>query len=185
MRKMERDMLLRKIEEWRIKAQIETDPFNKYLSIFIAYNIFYNLYKKTEHPGADLTCGDSTRAVETRSLIDSEKLLEQLKSELIEYLGFIPIYREEFWNRHRRVPIFETLDSAFNVGNAEKTIEMLLKWLYKVRCNLIHGEKNYDDESQKKLLAQSSSLLEKILTHAVNSYCQQYVSGDKRNIFSP
>lgn len=155
------------------------------MSIFIAYNIFYNLYKKTEYPSADLTYGDSIRAIEPQSLIDSGKLLELLRSELKEYLEFIPIYREEFWNKQKRVPIFKTLDSAFKAGDAKKIIEMLLKWLYKVRCNLIHGEKNYDDTEQKKLLAQSSSLLEKILSHAVNSYCQLYVSGEKKNIFSP
>jgi len=62
----ERGMLLRKIEGWRVKAHRESDPFDKYISIFIAYNIFYNLYKKTRDPSADITYGDRDKAIEYR-----------------------------------------------------------------------------------------------------------------------
>jgi hypothetical protein len=40
----ERDMLLEKVKEWLKKAKQERDAFNKYVSLFIAYNILYNLY---------------------------------------------------------------------------------------------------------------------------------------------
>lgn len=168
----------------KTKAQYETDPFNKYLSIFIAYNIFYNLFKKSENPNADLTYGDNLRAIETQSLMDSKKILRQLKGKWQKYLHFIPIYREEFWGRKKKVPIYKTLIAALNEGNDERTVEMLLKWLYKVRCNLVHGEKNYDDEKQKILLEQSSFLLKSILTHALDSYCQLYVHGPRQVVFS-
>lgn len=178
-------MLLKKIEQWKRKAMNETDPFDRYLSIFIAYNIFYNLYKKTENPSADLIYGDSTRAIEVQSLIGSSKLLKLLEPNLKEYFELIPIYREEYWGRQKEVPIYETLVAAYYDENAEKTIEMLLKWLYKVRCNLVHGEKNYDDKLQKKLLTQSSLLLRTILSHAMESYHQLYVYGSKKGAFSP
>lgn len=61
---------------------------------------------------------------------------------------------------------------------------MLLKWLYKVRCNIVHGEKNYDDTRQMKLLKQSSSLLEKVLTHLMDSYNRKYVVGPEKTVFS-
>jgi hypothetical protein len=84
-------------EEWKTKALRENDPFNKYLSAFIAHNLFYNLYKKTEHPSADLFFGDSERAIEVRKLIDDNGLLfEILKPELEVYVGFIPTYSEEY-----------------------------------------------------------------------------------------
>jgi hypothetical protein len=65
----------------------------------------------------------------------------------------------------------------------EQTVDLLLKWLYKVRCNLVHGEKNYNDERQKNLLKQSSSLLIKILTHLLKAYRETYVYGEKKDKF--
>jgi hypothetical protein len=182
LRAIERDQLVRKIQEWRIKAGKEVDPFDRYLSLFIAYNIFYNLYKKTQDPGANLFHGDSTRAVEARSLADRAILFKTLEPELKGYVRFIPIYGEEFWDGG--VPIRKTLAEALNDENSDKTVEMLLKWLYKVRCNIVHGEKNYDDFQQRKLLEQSSSLLEKVLAHLMDSYNRKYVAGPEKGIFS-
>ena len=180
MEEKERDMLLRKIEEWQTKARLESDSFNKYLSIFIAYNIFYNLYEKTRHPSADLTYGDKERAVATLSLLTNvDQLLRSIQSDLEDYLAIIPVFREEYWPTKRargKVAISRTLKEAVQEGDAMKAVEMLLKWLYKVRCNLVHGEKGYNDETQKRLLAKSSLLLDKVLQHLVESYRQSYVA---------
>lgn len=183
MKKKERDFLLEKIEEWQKKAQCEEDPFNRYVSTFIAYNIFYNLYKKTKDPKADLTFRDSSRAIETQFLIKEDQLFRTLKPDLKEYIKYIPIYREEYWNRQRKVAIRAALAKAYHENNAKKVIEMLLKWLYKVRCNLVHGEKNYDDRRQQILLARSSSLLERILQHVMESYRQLYVFEKEKAVF--
>lgn len=173
-------MLLGKIEEWQAKARLESGPFNKYVSIFIAYNIFYNLYEKTRHPSADLTYGDNKRAIATLSLLrDVDKLLDSVQPDLKEYIQIIPVFREEYWPTKRardKVAISKTLKEALKEGNAEKAVEMLLKWLYKVRCNLVHGEKGYNDETQKRLLAKSSLLLDKVLQHLLESYRQLYVT---------
>lgn len=178
-------MLLRKIREWQEKAQHETDPFNRYISIFIANNIFYNLYKKTKDPSADLTYGDRDRAIGILPLVDENRLFQSLKRELAVYIDFIPIYRDEYWNKDDYVPINESLEEAFQKKDKKTTMEMLLKWLYKIRCNLVHGGKNYNDKNQKKLLKMSSSLLEKILQNAVEKYQQFYVVGKGRNLFVP
>ena len=176
-------MLLRKIVEWQEKAQHETDPFNKYVSIFIAFNIFYNLYKKTKNPSADLTYRDKSRAIETTSLLDETQLFESLKHDLSEYIAFIPAYRDEYWNKKDQVPINVALEEAFEKEDKKRIVEVLLKWLYKVRCNLVHGEKNYDDQRQRRLLEMSGSLLERVLQNAVKSYRQLYVFGERRNLF--
>jgi len=169
----ERNKLLGKIDEWRRKAILEEDSFNKYISIFIAYNIFYNLYEKTQNPSVDLTNGDSRRAIATLDLVDTTRLFQGLRSHIEDYVAIIPVFREEFWPKkgsRERVAISMALKSALKEENAEMTIEMLLKWLYKVRCNLIHGEKNYDDKIQEKLLAKSSLLLDVILEHMMEAY---------------
>jgi hypothetical protein len=179
----ERDILLGKIDEWQKKARREQDPFNKYVSIFTAYNILYNLYKKTKEPTADLTYKDGLRAIEVLPLLDASQLFELLKNDLSAYINFIPVYRDEYWNKKRQASINAILAEAFKKEDKKRTVEMLVKWLYKVRCNLVHGEKNYDDERQRTLLSMSSLLLEKIVDHALASYKKLYVSGEKRNIF--
>lgn len=160
MKKVERDNLLRKIEEWEIKAQNENDPFNKHLSIFIAYNIFYNLYKKSDYPDADLSRGDSKRAIATLALMKKDELFNTLKLDINRYLGIIPAYREEYWDH---VKISEALLEAYERQDTRQSLGLLLKMLYKVRCNLVLGEKNYDDKLQKSLLPMSSLLMEKIM----------------------
>ncbi len=178
MEKEERNMLLNKIEEWQEKARNEKDSFNKYLSIFIAYNIFYNLYEKTKNPGVDLAEGDSRRAIATLGLLtDSNQLFQSLRSELNRYLGIIPIFREEYWpskKSRNREEISRELKKVFEENDSSTTIEMLLKWLYKIRCNLVHGEKSYNDEEQKELLSGSSSLLDRVLEHMMNNYREKY-----------
>jgi hypothetical protein len=173
--------MLKKIQEWVTKAESEADPFNRYLSLFIAYNIFYNLYKKTQNSDADLFYGDSLRAIETQTLADSNFLIKTLEPELTEYINFIPVYREEFWES---IPISRTLREVHDKENSSKTLDMLLRWLYKVRCNIIHGEKNYDDLQQKKLLGLSSILLEKVLAHLVDCYYKEYVEGSGKTQFT-
>lgn len=169
--------LLEKVEEWQDKANREADPFNKYVSIFIAYNIFYNLYAKrrTRNFQADFTRGDSERAIATLSLINADQLFRLIESDFREYISIIPVFREEYWptrNSSRRVPISEALKDSFYTRNTKKAIDMLIKWLYKVRCNLVHGEKSYHDDDQRKLLEMSSLLLDKILQHLKSRYRQ-------------
>lgn len=176
---MQEKELLEKIDEWQVKAKSETDPFDKYVSMFIAYNIFYNLYakKKSGNNKTDFSQRDSHRATATTSLIKADQLLVSLEPDLREYVSIIPVFREEYWprqNSSRNVPIAQTLKASFRDRDAENTIDLLIKWLYKVRCNLVHGEKSYKDGNQRRLLEISTKLLDKILTYLVLSYKQTY-----------
>lgn len=172
----ERNLLLEKIEEWQKKARSEEDPFNRYVSIFTAYNIFYNLYAKTKNPNLkDLTYNNTKRAIGTLDLIRCKDMVQFLKNDIEDYLTIIPIFREEYWGRKHKVAISKTLKEVYKEGDKEKTIEMLLKWLYKVRCNLVHGEKSYNEGSQKNLLQKSSSLLDKVLEHLMENYRQLHL----------
>ncbi len=179
--KRERE-LLEKVKEWQTKADSETDPFNKYVSLFTAYNIFYNLYakKKDMSPNTDFVFGDSKRDTDTISLIDVDQLFPLIESDLKEYLSIIPIFREEYWKmRNARVPISQRLKASFEAKNKAQAIDLLIKWLYKVRCNLVHGEKSYHDTYQKRLLEISSVFLDRILRHLVSRYEQIYGRGLK------
>ena len=173
--------LIEKIEEWREKANSEADPFDKYISIFIAYNIFYDLYekRKTDDFDKDFSSGDTRRAIGVVELADSNKLFNEINSDLAKYLEIIPVFREEYWTEKlrgelRRAPISEELKTAFHNADKKKTIDLLVKWLYKVRCNLVHGVKSYKDTNQKDLLQQSAGLVDKILGHLLMRYSEKY-----------
>ncbi len=176
MKEQERNLLLNKIKEWQEKSKNETDPFNKYVSIFIAYNIFYNLLEKTKNPTANLKNGDAKRAINTIQLMndtDNSELLKRLQPLLKAYLELIPIYSEEYWSN--KIPISDELKKSYHEQKSTKTIDLLLKWLYAVRCNLVHGDKNYQDSKQKKLLELSSNLLDPILHTLLNNYMKKYM----------
>lgn len=173
----ERDLLLGRIEEWRTKAARERDAFNRYVSLFTAYNVFYSLYEKTKNPAAKFR--DLYGAISTLDLITDRSLLfKEVRPDLEDYVRIIPVYREEFWpptqKGMEKVPIASSLKRALEEENADQAVEMLIKWLYRVRCNLVHGGKDFNDEGQKELLAKSSILLDKYMLHALKGYRDKY-----------
>ena len=179
MEEREQHVLLQRIEEWRRKSHQEENPFDSYMSIFIAYNIFYSLYWNTRYSSRAQNRGDQRKALATTALLNgSDQLFQRIQPALENYLRIIPIYRREYWPHSRalnRVSISEELELAIQAGDAKRTVEMLLKWLYKVRCNLVHGEKDYDDLGQERLLDASAHLLDRILEHFLVAYRQEYV----------
>lgn len=166
------------------KARTENDPFNKYVSLFIAFNIFYNLYEKKRmgvvNRYVDYLSGDNQRAMRVVGLSNIDQLFDTLSADLTNYLDIIPVFREEYWpsmrlgNGSHGVPIAESLKLAFRNRNKKDTIDLLVKWLYKVRCNLVHGDKSYTDTHQRELLQSSATLLDKVLTHVLDQYLQNY-----------
>lgn len=119
-------------------------------------------------------------------MIDSDELFQSLKPKLNQYLQIIPVFRKEYWPRNnapQKVEISKALKDAVESNDSKIAIEMLLKWLYKVRCNLVHGEKSFTDSQQKQLLAESNSIMEIILRYLIRCYQEKYnltpVSGSK------
>src|SRR5271169_1360011 len=89
-----RNKLLSKAEGWIQKAERERDPFDRYMSYFVAFKILYDIYAKEMNTDADLSLGDSRRAVEIGELIpDKEELLRDLKKPFRDYLEIIPAFR--------------------------------------------------------------------------------------------
>jgi hypothetical protein len=126
-----------------------------------------------------LSSGDQRRAIGTLDLIeDRVQLFQRMRADIEDYAAFIPIFREEYYysTRKNKVAISKSLKQALEENNADQALEMMLRWLYKVRCNLIHGEKGFNDALQKKLLARSSSLLEVYLIHISEGYHQHHLS---------
>jgi len=170
-----RKNLLSKAERWIQKAEKEQDPFDRYVSYFISFKILYDSYAKEMNADADLSLGDSRRAVEIRDLVpDKEALLRDLKEPLRDCLTMIPAFREEYWGRPHPVPIASRLREAFYSDNAPDTVEYLLKWLYKVRCNVVHGGKNYDEKLDRTILGYSNTLIAEILSVVLPEYKKRF-----------
>jgi len=170
-----RNNMLAKVEYWIQKAEKERDPFDKYVSYYLSFSILYNSYAKETDPNADLTYGEDRRAVEIGNIIlDKKALVDDLKGPLRDYLEIIPAFREEYWGRSHPVPIASRLREAFYSENALETVEYLLRWLYKVRCNIFHGEKNYDPKLDKTILDYSNKMIAKILASSLAGYKRKF-----------
>jgi len=167
--------LLAEIEGWIQRAEKEREPFDRYVSYFTAFNMLYNLYAKEMDAGVDLAFGDRKRAIRAADLVaDKGALLEDLRQPLKDYLETIPAFREEYWGRSHPTPIASRLREAFYSESAPDTTEYLLKWLYKVRCNLVHGEENYDEKLDRTILGYSNTIIARILSVALAEYKRRF-----------
>jgi hypothetical protein len=172
---LERNILLSKVELWIGKAGVETDQFDKFVSFFTAFNILYNMNAKEQDSEADLSDGDKKRSIEVRTLVrDPNGLFISLKNPLSKYLQVLPSFREEYWDKIGTFGISGHLKESFAKGESNNVIQYLLMWLYKVRCNLIRGSKDYNESNQEELLRHSSELLGIILGSLVTDYKARY-----------
>ncbi len=170
-----RNNMLTKVEGWIQRAEKERDPFDKYISYYTSFSILYNTYAKEMDASADLTYGEGRRAADIGNLIpDKQAVVNDLREPLRDYLEIIPAFREEYWGRSHPIPIASRLREAFYSDNAADTIEFLLKWLYKVRCNIFHGEKNYDPTLDKTILDYSNRMIARILSSALTGYKRKF-----------
>lgn len=170
---------IRKAREWKEKARAEQDPFNKYFSLFVGYNIMYNLYAETINEESASDREDSSRAAAAIGLLDrrerEELMHTHLSGMLSEYLCTITRFKDEKWKKKDGNTIRTKLREAFQQKDWPITFEMLVKWLYKVRCNLFHGEKGRNDRDQELLLRESSMLLDPILGAFIESYARKHL----------
>lgn len=172
-----RKRMLAKVQDWISKGKKEADVFDRYVSYFIAFNIMYNLYAKELRHSVDFTTGDKQRALEVSNLISNPSpVIAKLKKSLEAYLPLIPMFREEFWDKKETIPIAKNLKEAYEAGNDHDILRFLLMWLYKVRCNLVHGEKEYNQADQVKILRGGNKLLAEILASLVTEYQGRYRS---------
>src|SRR5207302_10226127 len=142
--------ILAKIYDWLAKSRTDTDPYDSYISVFIAFNIFYNLNAKTRNPRTNLRFGDGKRAVDVWRFVDAATLMTRLGKHLDSYVNLIPVETEEYLDGG--IPIAATLRQSYRTGAAQQATEFLFRWLYRVRCNLFHGSKNFNVETQGEML---------------------------------
>jgi hypothetical protein len=156
-----------RIRQWISKSDTTTDAFDKYISLFIAFNMFYNLWNRVKNPEKkEIRENDGVKVMNVIELIEpsrfpiSKEDIIKLTDILIEDRLVVEIYS---WNNKKLVLEGFAQDLLCNnMQNNDKLIHYLIKTLYKIRCNLVHGEKGYE-ERQLRLLNQSSKILRDLL----------------------
>jgi|AntAceMinimDraft_4_1070372.scaffolds.fasta_scaffold83782_1 hypothetical protein len=141
---------LKKSEKWLNKHNDENDFFDRYLGLFIAVNIAYELWRKivNKYPSYEdkrdfKNSGDNLISSDIKSnLINdfSVKLFALLEREDL----YIKIGSKE--NKKDVQKVFSDSD------NEDEKFKAIWESFYSVRCNLVHGEKGYEDR-QGRLLA--------------------------------
>jgi len=153
---------LQKAEEWIEKSKNEIDdPFNTYADLYIAYNILYNIKAKLDDPNISLEWRDSNRAINILDILDVDYLINTLNSNIEQFVNMVLLFKSEMWNKKN---IQVELQRALIMGDNKLIIEYVLKMLYKIRCNLFHGEKGVN-EIQRRLLINAIIILETITVH--------------------
>ncbi|MCL5101830.1 MAG: hypothetical protein M1544_00535 [Candidatus Marsarchaeota archaeon] len=164
---------LERVDTWIQKAKSESDVFDKYISYYIAYNMLYSLYYKKQNCNLDLgDKKDRYRAVNVFKFMPTkakQELVCSIYKLLIEYVNKIPIETDEFWENKDKEGIASCLRQALLYKDNNKVLEYLAKWLYKVRCNIFHGSKDYSDK-WAEMLALSNEIIYKILINLEHNY---------------
>ena len=160
---------LPRISKWVKKADDEKDVFDKYLALFIATNMTYNLWAKVKNTERkELIFKDSQTFMDLRELIrNHEEFLQDINLKNLTDILHRDNLVVEIVRYNKQTKKYEIEGLAQNILtreniSAERTTYYLWKTLYKIRCNLVHGEKGYEDK-QIRLLTCASKILRKVL----------------------
>ena len=164
-----RDFLISKASEWISKGDHENDPFNRFFSYFLAYNALYNLYAKMKDPYVDLSIGDKSRASKIKELIiNPNQLVHSVDEDIKSFITLLKYFRKEKWTKKSSEYINDSLERSYNNRNYTLVLRDILRMLYKLRCNLFHGEKNINAQNQRELMDVSNKILKTILNNILN-----------------
>jgi len=160
-----RTYLINKASEWIRKGDHENYPFNGFFSYFVAYNILYNLYARIKNPSVDLTTNDKNRSVKVHELIrDPGLFIHSNDVNIRSFIYLLRKFRKEKWTRKSKESINDSLERSYINRNYKLVTRDVLRMLYKLRCNMFHGEKNMNAPNQHELIEVSNKILKTILS---------------------
>ncbi len=161
---------------WLQKADNITDGniaslIDKYVTLFINYNFLYNIVpiKKAQETGTPReTVGD--RAGATTSTINflgaeviSEHLTVQgLDAQIEELANAMPHFNIDLNKGTPQPKRDEVLIKGLRSADADTKVLALMKTLYSIRCNIVHGEKGLH-QYQEILLLPAIQLLRALI----------------------
>jgi len=160
--------------EWVKKSNEDNDPFDKFISLFIAFNMFYNLYALYKDPYTDLEHGDRDKALSTLELLDKTAFFNQHRDQLSSLGLECEKFTVEVRTNRKKENVSMRLSELVNKNKKKDATDLALKILYSIRCNLVHGEKGRD-EPQKELLETATALLKVYLVDMLSSFKKKLI----------
>jgi len=176
------DLIIREkvkyIYEWIQKSNNEEDSFNSFISLFIAFNMFYNLYALSKNPRIKLEGGDMTRALDSIKLLNKESFFDSNRSTISDFSKECEGFKVEvkLEGKSAKEDVSQKLSELVSKKDRETATKLSLDILYKTRCNLIHGEKQVN-RSQENLLKSATVLLKAFLLEMLDSFNKELVKG--------
>lgn len=150
--------------KWLRKAMHEEDAFDKFVYAWFAFNALYSenmsernssSIRNTELDAIILTVQNQFR------MIDSRARVAFINSEYVQFF-------ENRVIRNMRNPNFDTSENHKRLKNSniseKQKFEALFKILYIVRCNLFHGNKLFDRDSDMTVMKNASMVLTEYLS---------------------
>jgi len=165
---IDRAYLLEKTSDWIRKGNLETDPYNRYFSYFVAHNILYNLYAIMKNPTIDLTTNEKNRSIKINELISDHTLYIRSNEDYISnFMRLLSKFRKEKWTPRSSESINDSLERHYINGKYRMVTRDVLRMLYKLRCNLFHGVKDMSAPHQRELIAVANVILISILNEVL------------------
>lgn len=169
---------IERIISWIEKSNSGADGIDKYIYTFISFNMFYNYYALlSEGPKINLEINDKKKALKPikKLLNDHQGFFKSIEGEINDFLlsckNFEILIDKDKKDANK---LMEQLKNSNNNKKKYSEINLLIfKMLYKIRCNLIHGEKE-NNYYQKELLGKSSVVLIKYLVKFINELATKY-----------
>jgi len=163
---------LRRCIDWYVGSLEHKDSSDKFLAIWIAFNIMYNLYDALNNPSHKNEYKDRKKAIDIRALLDSKSIIKQR----LNMPDLVKLFNKYNISSRRGGTIIKHnvhLQQAYEQGKYKEALKNLLECLYKIRCNLFHGVKGRDDFRQEILLERCYSVLQILVKEAFSAYIHQ------------
>lgn len=147
-----------RISEWFLKSRDEQKPFNKFIYLWISFNIFYG-FTEFEVKGEENKINSFSKKKEFKDLF--EKVIQGHK---VYFFDFYHYLNEEKVHNKRFIKNLTRDGSPAKYVNID-SLEEYLDCCYKIRCNLFHGDKMEADAGDSALVTKINPSFEKFLEY--------------------
>lgn len=152
---MEEDKRQR-IVEWFSKSEREVLPFNKFICLWVSFNIFYGLSE--QH-----ISGDKNKVIYFSGKEKYKDLfIKALKEDKSLFFGFYNYLNEEKVYNKGYIKNFTESSSPARYTKIDSLREYL-ECCYLIRCNLFHGDKMESDAGDSVLVEKINPSFQKFL----------------------
>lgn len=149
------------VKGWIDRANCEDDPYDKFISAYIALNFLYEGFDFNRSGGR------------TQKLTEREKMSLYM-SRCCRELSIDPFEPTGCVSEYLNSPVIDERlgHNARKWSTKEGDNITLFKAIYQVRCNLFHGNKLLSDERNQKLVGEGAVVILKVL----NALCPRMVN---------